>query len=528
MITSSGLPPAPAPLPVLSSSGPSSVFIGSPPASVSSDPVRLTSGHDARPTQVEARNNFRVNIAPEGPAAAASAASALKSFKKIEGAISGPNPGTDTDDFPIISLIDEPGTSFYDTVLQNIGHSSSFVSQPVEDNFISSPSLSPPSEDFRSSSSLINSFASSFSSNPNSFNANQNGLNSNPYYAPEEFTYNQDPILIDHSDSAESSFRELDQDLNDDRGEVSEDKSAGYNTEEYEESINEIEGDVNDDAVEQIKPTLLPTFLEEIEQISKKTEKSSRSLFPKDVFRKRAKSRDYTNLVKTIEYKPKEIIKKEKNNASSLVSSLPVPALECPELASTGFCSLTPDYPRSLVTRLMEECGTEALVTAWDALIPLDLDSLGDNSASVISSQKDRDRPWSWTVSAYSKSQVCGSDLAFLQPSYARDTRGSLAREVSQPLMLFLPRSRCDHCPGRRCSPARVGGHVPQSGFRVSGSGHVRPPSPGHRGTEVAVCPEIHSPVSPGHPPHLRHPLPRHHRRQVPLRLCLPRTDKPD
>ena len=69
---------------------------------------------------------------------------------------------------------------------------------------------------------------------------------------------------------------------------------------------------------------------------------------------------------------------------------------------------------------------TEALVKAWDALVPLDLDSLGDNTRSVISSQKDRDRPWSWTVSAYSKSQVCQSDLAFTEPSYARDTRGNI------------------------------------------------------------------------------------------------------
>jgi len=374
---------------------------------------------------VHARNNFKANIQPEDPAE--SSASSLKSFKKIEGSISGPNPGTDTDDFPIVSLIDEPSSSFYDSVLQNIGQSGNFIqSQPLEDNFISSPSLTPPAEEFRSSSrpSFINSFASSFSSNPNSFDANKNGLNSNPYYAPEEFTYNQDPILIDHSDSAETSLRESDQDLNDDRGEVIEDNPATVksSSKENEGSINEIERDV-----EQIKPTLLPTFLEEIEQISKKTEKSSRSLFPKGVFRKRAKSRDYTNLVKTIEYKQKDIPKTTEANNSSLISEISS-RLQCPELSETGFCSVDSGlYPESQVAQLMEECGTEALVRSWDALVPLDLDSLGDNSRSVISSQKDRDRPWSWTVSAYSKSQVCQSDLAFTQPSYARDTRG---REV--------------------------------------------------------------------------------------------------
>ena len=406
-------------MPVVSSSGSGSVFIGSPLASPSlSVSNEKSNSNDAR-QKVNGRGNFKVNIQSEA------SASSLKSFKKIEGSISGPNPGTDTDDFPIVSLIDEPSSSFYDSVLQNIGQSGNFIqSQPLEDNFISSPSLAPPAEEFRSSArpSFINSFASSFSSNPNSFDANKNGLNSNPYYAPEEFTYNQDPILIDHSDSAETSLRELDQDLNDDGGEVIEDNPATLksSSKETEGSINEIERDV-----EQIKPTLLPTFLEEIEQISKKTEKSSRSLFPKGVFRTRAKSRDYTNLVKTVEYKQKDILK-TKESASSLISEISS-LLGCPELALTGFCSVAPgDYPSAQVAQLMQECGTEALVKAWDALVPLDLDSLGDNTRSVISSQKDRDRPWSWTVSAYSKSQVCQSDLAFTQPSYARDTRGNI------------------------------------------------------------------------------------------------------
>ena len=402
------------------------MFIGSPLASPSPS-VSNVNTNDVR-QKVNGRGNFKVNIESEA------SASSLKSFKKIEGSISGPNPGTDADDFPIVSLIDEPSSSFYDSVLQNIGQSGNFIeSQPLEDNFISSPSLAPPAEEFRSSArpSFINSFASSFSSNPNSFDANKNGLNSNPYYAPEEFTYNQDPILIDHSDSAETSLRELDQDLNDDGGEVIEDNPATVksSSKENEGSINEIERDV----VEQIKPTLLPTFLEEIEQISKKTEKSSRSLFPKGVFRTRGvKSRDYTNLVKTVEYKQKDIPKKKESN-SSLISSISS-RLQCPELTETGFCSVAPsDYPRSQVTQLMEECGTEALVKAWDALVPVDLDSLGDNTRSVISSQKDRDRPWSWTVSAYSKSQVCQSDLAFTQPSYARDTRGNIILTCNNP-----------------------------------------------------------------------------------------------
>ena len=111
------------------------------------------------------------------------------------------------EDFPIISLIDEPSShlvaNYYDSVLQNIGSGG-----PVNNNinsintnnnnnndnsFISSPTLAP-----ASSPNFRNSFAaSSFNPNPNSFGAAASqgaaGLNSlsNPYYAPEEFTYNQ-------------------------------------------------------------------------------------------------------------------------------------------------------------------------------------------------------------------------------------------------------------------------------------------------------------------------------------------------
>ena len=113
------------------------------------------------------------------------------------------------EDFPIISLIDEPSShlvaNYYDSVLQNIGSGG-----PVNNNinsintnnnnnndnndnsFISSPTLAP-----ASSPNFRNSFAaSSFNPNPNNFGAASQGaagLNSlsNPYYAPEEFTYNQ-------------------------------------------------------------------------------------------------------------------------------------------------------------------------------------------------------------------------------------------------------------------------------------------------------------------------------------------------
>ena len=103
------------------------------------------------------------------------------------------------EDFPIISLIDEPSShlvaNYYDSVLQNIGSGG-----PVNNN-INSINTNNNNNDnsFISSPNFRNSFAaSSFNPNPNSFGAaaasqGAAGLNSlsNPYYAPEEFTYNQ-------------------------------------------------------------------------------------------------------------------------------------------------------------------------------------------------------------------------------------------------------------------------------------------------------------------------------------------------
>ena len=66
----------------------------------------------------------------------------------------------------------------------------------------------------------------------------------------------------------------------------------------------------------------------------------------------------------------------------------------------------------------------ESVVNAWEAVVSDDLDSLGDNSPSVIASLQDQHRPWSWRVYAYKKKQVCNSELYFMRPAFARDTRG--------------------------------------------------------------------------------------------------------
>ena len=366
------------------------------------------------------------------PAIAATSPPPVTNFKKTDTS-SGPNPGQDVDNFPIISLIDEPSAvaSYYDTVLHlNIGQnnqqqssasssSSTFKSSPTVVPFESN---NPPPVSFKSSPV----FSSGFNSNPNIFTSNQNSLNTNPYYAPEEFTYNQDPILIDHSDNDEDSFKEIVQDLNDDDSEVTEVRAAKNKIiSETEASFNEI-NDVTERILIKPKPTLLPTFFEEIKQISKKTEKAARSLAPKDVFKKRVQPKEVSaNLVKTIEYKPSDIKKPAQfsRNDTELLTFI-TPLVKCNEFDQVGYCKETNAYAQKMLDDLLENC--KEVVSAFQAFIPENIDELGDNSESVISSEKDHERPWSWTVSAYKKKQVCESDLAFIRPSYALDTRGNL------------------------------------------------------------------------------------------------------
>ena len=71
------------------------------------------------------------------------------------------------------------------------------------------------------------------------------------------------------------------------------------------------------------------------------------------------------------------------------------------------------------------------MVNAWEAVVSDDLDSLGDNSPSVIASLQDQHRPWSWRVYAYKKKQVCNSELYFMRPAFARDTRGEAVHVYS-------------------------------------------------------------------------------------------------
>ena len=97
---------------------------------------------------------------------------------------------------------------------------------------------------------------------------------------------------------------------------------------------------------------------------------------------------------------------------------------KCADLNETGYCSnsISSDYYQQMLDSLLENCAD--VMSAFKAFVPEDIDSLGDNSDSVISSEKDQDRPWSWTVSAYKKKPVCQSDLSFIRPSYVLNTKG--------------------------------------------------------------------------------------------------------
>ena len=96
--------------------------------------------------------------------------------------------------------------------------------------------------------------------------------------------------------------------------------------------------------------------------------------------------------------------------------------VDCGAGTEAGFCSMSSSYPMEKVDSLMYSC--QQVLQAWQASLPEDIDLLGDNSPSVITSQKDEARPWSWKVYAYKKKQVCQSELYFLQPGFARDTKG--------------------------------------------------------------------------------------------------------
>jgi len=308
-----------------------------------------------------------------------------------ESKVSGPNPG----DFPIISLIDEPSVNYYEQVFQTPASSSSYII-----------------------SNIYNTYKDT----------------SNPYYAPEEFTYNQDPILIDHEDTDQDDFKEITQAVDDDIGSVDYDShfsinrdSLRYQEQEEKESYDKINELREYISTTKISPTTLSSIFLELHESIEEKENIPRSINFNSLsshHNLRRDPKEITNLVNTIEYKPTDIKpKKDKNKvAKQLVENL-VSLLNCSESREVGFCSMTSSYPKEMIEALYEHCSD--IIDAFKAVVPEDVDTLGDNSESLISSEKDLARPWSWKVFAYKKKQLCSSDISFIQPSYAMDTEGN-------------------------------------------------------------------------------------------------------
>ena len=125
--------------------------------------------------------------------------------------------------------------------------------------------------------------------------------------------------------------------------------------------------------------------------------------------------------------------------------------VDCGAGTEAGFCSMTSSYPLDGVQSLVSGCGQ--VMEAWQAVVSDDVDNLGDNSPSVITSHQDEDRPWSWRVYAYKKKQVCQSELYFMRPGFARDTDGVWqvivqTREVEQRVGVDMCHDPDLPCPG--------------------------------------------------------------------------------
>lgn len=229
----------------------------------------------------------------------------------------------------------------------------------------------------------------------------------NPYYAPEEFTYNQDPLEIPSIEADIAALEPLD-------------------TNQIFES----------------QFSIRPRGERRVEAVFQERTDAGKSVdFDRILSSRLTRTTGTTGTVKlvnTIEYQAGDYqgssapdisnsyrsglvgggsfspVTKNMNSLAALV--------DCGAGTEAGFCSMSSSYPMEKVDSLMYSC--QQVLQAWQANLPDDIDLLGDNSPSVITSEKDEARPWSWKVYAYKKKQVCQSELYFLQPGFARDTKG--------------------------------------------------------------------------------------------------------
>jgi len=353
------------------------------------------------------------------------ASTSFGSFAGRESEISGPNPG----EYPVISHIDEQSNNYYDQVFQSVAI--------------------------------------------NADSGSNNAGSANPYYAPEEFNYNQDPIVLNNTDVEEiESLIQPEEFRIEPRGEPYQDiqeikplsQPEEFRIKPRGETYQDLQKDVpifNIDNVSSETSTtnyslaaantthssLQDEFVTDVsnavEEPKEKTPKSvdfDKLLNPQRLYDHHSKSHpnEIIKLVNTIEYRAtdykgtqKDTFKGYRRGVVGGVDYLPVSnnltdslaaLVDCGAGSEIGFCSMTSSYPKERVHALMYNCGE--ILEAFQAVVTDDLDELGDNSPSVISSEKDLTRPWSWKVYAYKKRQICHSELYFLQPAFARDTKG--------------------------------------------------------------------------------------------------------
>jgi len=350
------------------------------------------------------------------------ASASFGSFAARESEISGPNPG----EFPVVSNVDEQSSNYYDQVFQSVA---------------TSPG--------------------------------------NPYYAPEEFNYNQDPIVLNTTDVEEikpliikteefrikprgETYQDLQKDVSIFKTEklFTEANSTNYSL----AAANTTQSRLHDEFVTDVSNA--------VEEPKEKTPKSvdfDKLLIQPRLYDPHSKSHpnEIIKLVNTIEYRATDYKGTEKDTSKGYrrgvvggVDYLPVSnnltdslaaLVDCGAGSEIGFCSMTSSYPKERVHALMYNCGE--ILEAFQAVVTDDLDELGDNSPSVISSEKDLTRPWSWKVYAYKKKQICNSELYFLQPAFARDTKGEWhiilqTEKINQRVAIDMCHHPNKACPG--------------------------------------------------------------------------------
>lgn len=177
------------------------------------------------------------------------------------------------------------------------------------------------------------------------------------------------------------------------------------------------------------------------------------------------KSSDYADIPNTIEESFRgNIIGERKSNKSKNSSKLAeirsknlAQLVDCGAGSDVGFCAMAASYPESTVQDLIKNC--QIILKAFLAVVPEDLTELGDNSPVVgpdgeqDRNHQDNSKPWSWKAYSYKKRQICDSELYFIKPGFARDTKGTWqliiqTDNIQQRVAIDMCHSPGSPCPG--------------------------------------------------------------------------------